>query len=117
MEEAPELPAGEPSLRPSRLLVLSAKTPTALDAATANLAGWLEAHPEASLDDVAFTLQVGRQPFRHRRAVVCGDREDAILALRDDSRAVTGSPSGDPSVVFLFPGQGSQYARMGEELY
>jgi amino acid adenylation domain-containing protein len=117
VEEAPEPPASEPSLRPSRLLVLSAKTPTALDAATANLAGWLEVHPDASLDDVAFTLQVGRQPFRHRRAVVCGDHGDAILALQDDSRWVTGSPAANPSVAFLFPGQGSQYARMGEELY
>jgi len=115
LEEAPEIPAGEPSRRPSRLLVLSAKTPTALETATANLAGWLEAHPEASLDDAAFTLQVGRQAFRHRRAMVCG--EDAIAALRDIEGAVTGSAAGSPSVVFLFPGQGSQYAGMGAELY
>ncbi|HEX3126564.1 MAG TPA: amino acid adenylation domain-containing protein, partial [Thermoanaerobaculia bacterium] len=116
LEEAPEAPGSAPSRRPARLLVLSAKTPTALATATANLADWLEAHPEACLDDVAYTLQVGREPFRHRRFVVCTGREDAVSALR--GAPITGSAaSGEPSVAFLFPGQGSQHAGMGAGLY
>ncbi|HYN21124.1 MAG TPA: amino acid adenylation domain-containing protein, partial [Thermoanaerobaculia bacterium] len=118
LEEAPEVPASEPSRRGARLLVLSAKTATALEAATANLASWLENDPEVGLDDAAFTLQVGRQPFEHRRMAVCRERDDAVAALRDPARPVTGTPpAGDASVVFLFPGQGAQYARMGAELY
>ena len=67
-----EAPRGAPRVasRGAELLVLSAKTPTALDRATADLAAHLRAHPELSLADVAFTLGVGRQPFAHRRAVV-----------------------------------------------
>ncbi|MBI1842253.1 MAG: non-ribosomal peptide synthetase, partial [Verrucomicrobia bacterium] len=57
-----EAPASEPGgvSRPSQILVLSAKTPEALESASQNLAAHLRAHPEANLADIAFTLQVGR---------------------------------------------------------
>jgi acyl transferase domain-containing protein len=67
---------------PPQLLVLSARTPTALERAAANLASHLEHHPGLPLADVAFTLQVGRKPFEHRRAVVCRTPEEAIAGLR-----------------------------------
>ncbi|HYO17028.1 MAG TPA: acyltransferase domain-containing protein, partial [Thermoanaerobaculia bacterium] len=94
--------------------------PTALDAATANLAAHLESHPDANLDDVAYTLQAGREPMRHRRMLVCQGAHEAAAALRalDPVRVVSGSPTpGEPSVVFLFPGQGAQHARMAVGLY
>src|SRR6185369_5391732 len=53
-----------PSSRSQQLLVLSAKSASALDTATSNLARHLAAHPEADLADVAYTLQVGRKAFR-----------------------------------------------------
>ncbi|HNP74709.1 MAG TPA: type I polyketide synthase, partial [Kouleothrix sp.] len=71
LEEPPAQAPAQPSTAP-QLLVLSAKTAPALEAATAQLAGYLDAHPGASLADVAFTLQAGRQAFAHRRAVVAG---------------------------------------------
>ena len=54
----------------------------ALEAATTRLADWLSSHPEASLADVAFTLQVGRRRFPHRRFVVCRSVEEGVAALR-----------------------------------
>ena len=80
LEEAPALRPGDPG-RPWQLLVLSAKTATALEAMAANLAAHLRAHPEQPLADVAYTLQLGRRSFDHRRALLCADREDAIAAL------------------------------------
>ena len=80
LEEAPPIEASRPSHAP-QLLVLSAKTETALDAAAKNLARHLRDHPEQALADVAYTLQLGRKAFAHRRAVMCRDREDAIRAL------------------------------------
>lgn len=119
LEEAPKIPESGTS-RPWQLLVLSAKTQSALEAATQNLAQHLKQHSYLNLADVAHTLQVGRREFNHRRVLVCQDIEDAINQLQtgDGQRILTQfqEPS-DRSIVFMFPGQGAQYADMGRELY
>ena len=38
---------------------------------TQNLADYLDAHPDANLADVAYTLQTGRRTFAHRRMLIC----------------------------------------------
>ncbi|HKI03851.1 MAG TPA: beta-ketoacyl synthase N-terminal-like domain-containing protein, partial [Thermoanaerobaculia bacterium] len=119
LEEAPEPEPSGPS-RPWQLLLLSARTPAALDAATGNLARHLEEHPELPLADAAYTTHVGRKAFRYRRFLVCRDREDAVAALssRDPQRLLTLAQEGrERPVAFLFPGQGAQYPGMGRELY
>ena len=118
LQEAPE-PAPSEGSHPSKLLVVSAKSRDALDAATRNLAAHLDAHRGLDLADVAYTLQVGRSVFAHRRAVVCRDVPDAIAALRGQTgRMSTHEHSGESrDVVFLFPGQGAQYAGMARDLY
>jgi len=60
IEEAPPVRPSTGS-RPWQLLMLSAKTESALNQATANLAEYFHKHPEATLADVAYTLQVGRR--------------------------------------------------------
>ncbi|MCC6177441.1 MAG: polyketide synthase, partial [Chloroflexi bacterium] len=60
LEEAPPLPTAAPPARPAELLLLSAATPTALEQATDDLAAYLTAQPDARLDAVAYTLQLGR---------------------------------------------------------
>ena len=117
LEEAPA-PAA-PAARPCELLVLSARTPTALDAAAANLARHLAENPETDLGNVAFTLQNGRKPFAHRRAIVCASAADAATSLAGALRreAVDGGDRRADSVAFLFPGQGSQSPGMARETY
>jgi len=122
LEEAPE-PEPSGASRSVQLLLLSAKTPTALESATANLALHLEREPRltpASFADVAHTLRVGRKTFACRRAVVCRSAEEAAQALRmlDPRQVVTGShEGGERRAVFLFPGQGAQHAGMASDLY
>jgi len=119
LEEAPPTAAPERS-RPWQLLVLSAKTETALETATANLAEHLKRNPEVNLADVAYTLQVGRRAFNHRRMLVCQDLQDAVTTLGtlNPQRVFTDvQESRDQPVVFMFPGQGAQYANMALELY
>ena len=109
----------EPAARKRQLLSLSARTPTALDAATARLAQHLRRSPDVELADVAFTLQVGRRRYPHRRTVACDTVADAIAALEAaGSRTTTGhdTRTGRP-VVFMFPGQGAQHAHMAARLY
>lgn len=120
VEEPPPCESSTTSRRPLQLLLLSAKTNSALDEATSNLTDYLKQHDNANLANVAYTLQVGRGGFGHRRALICKDRTDALTALetRDASRLLTlfQEPRHRP-VVFMFPGQGTQHVGMARELY
>jgi phthiocerol/phenolphthiocerol synthesis type-I polyketide synthase E len=119
LEEAPSVEKSGES-RPSQLLILSAKTSSALDSATVNLSNYLKQHPDENLADVAYTLQVGRRAFSHRRIVVCNYIEKGVIALDnlDPKRVFTNlQESKNRPVVFMFSGQGSQYINMSWELY
>lgn len=84
LEEAPVLRSSAPS-QPFSLLVLSAKTPTALDTMCKNLAEFLLKNPQTCLADAAYTLQVGRTEFPSRRAIVCQNISDAVQKLSQES--------------------------------
>ncbi|NEQ48307.1 MAG: SDR family NAD(P)-dependent oxidoreductase [Leptolyngbya sp. SIOISBB] len=119
VEEAPIAPPASPS-RPDYLLLFSAKTQSALDAAISSLTHHLDLHPEQDLADIAYTLQVGRQRFNHRAMLVCQSRDDAISTLqsRDPQRLISREQNQrDRPVIFLFPGQGAQHIQMGRALY
>jgi acyl transferase domain-containing protein len=109
---APEPRAGEP--RPVQLLVVSARTPEALDAARERLASRLESGPEVDLADAAHTLQTGRAEMECRAAVAAASPEEATRALR----AARGGPARTGrAVTFLFPGQGAQHVGMAAAAY
>ncbi|BAZ37907.1 beta-ketoacyl synthase [Calothrix sp. NIES-4101] len=120
LEEAPLLANSSPS-RAWQLLLLSAKTTSALKTATENLLEHLHRHPHENLADVAYTLQLGRREFNYRRMLVCCDVEDAINGLSEplSNRVLTQlqEPSDNRSIAFMFPGQGSQYIDMGKKIY
>ncbi|HEX2090826.1 MAG TPA: beta-ketoacyl synthase N-terminal-like domain-containing protein [Longimicrobiaceae bacterium] len=118
LEEAPavEIPSGG---RPWSLLVLSARTEAALETATDNLLGHLREHPDTPLPNIAYTLQVGRRSFPHRRSLVCRTVEEAVAALeaRSPEHLLTGEAAPQRTVAFLFPGQGAQHGGMAAGLY
>ena len=119
VEEAPHVaPTG--TVRPLHLIVLSAKTSSALKTTARNLDHHLKQHPELNIADVAHTLQRGRKSFDHRLAFVCRNLDEASAALEapDDAGVVTSvQETNDHAVIFMFPGQGAQHPRMGAELY
>ncbi len=119
LEEAPERGPAAPS-RAQQLLLLSARTQTALETATDALARHLEEHPEESLADVAFTLATTRKRFPFRRALSCRTTQDAARALakRDGASLLQGQAPEEPRpVAFVFSGLGDQYVNMGLGLY
>jgi amino acid adenylation domain-containing protein len=121
LEEAPAISAAaDRATERPHVLTLSARTETALDAASARLADHLRRHPEQPLADVAWTLQAGRRAFPHRRVVVARSAGEAVEALSGrDPRKVRSrfeDGSGRP-VAFLFPGQGAQHPGMAAGLY
>ncbi|RSN34576.1 acyl transferase [Amycolatopsis sp. WAC 01416] len=115
LEEAPVLERTR-TPHPAHLLRVSANTAEALSAAVDRLAERLAGDVDLDLADVAHTLAAGRTEYPHRAVVVARDSEDAVDGLRDSRRLVS-ALAGETNVAFLFPGQGSQYAGMGAELY
>lgn len=128
VEEAPK-PApraqGQNSDRPLHLLTLSAKSEAALAMLATRFEQHLAAQPAEALADICYTANVGRAHFNHRLAVIAEETEqvrDTLAAWRQGqapkelvSRQIQGP--GQPDVVFLFTGQGSQYVTMGRKLY
>lgn len=118
LEEAPEVNT-TPSRR-QQLLVLSAKTETALENAVDQLADFLTSDPEAKIEDVAYTLKLGRREFEHRAMIACTDANDAAQALtaRDTKRIKTAKAASDRrKIFFVFPGQGTQQVNMARGIY
>ena len=124
LEEAPELAASttaSPS-RPCQLLLLSARTESALAKASENLVEYLRAHPFVNLADAAYTLQVGRREFPYRRMLVCAGIEEAAAALSSPKpgqvHSMTAKVENRP-IVFVFSGQapGEPAVHMALALY
>ncbi len=104
LEEAPARPAAVP--RPRQLLVLSAMSAAALEAATDRLAAHLREHSDLPPQDVAWTLQTGRRQLPYRRFAVVDGVGDAVAALtgRDPDRVETGpEPARSRKVALVFP--------------
>ncbi|MGW3042847.1 SDR family NAD(P)-dependent oxidoreductase, partial [Kitasatospora sp. NPDC001159] len=77
--------------RAARLIVLSADGREQLDRYRAELAAWLDAHPAASLDRIAYTLGTGREQLRERLAVVVTGVTELAARLRDGEGVHTGT--------------------------
>ncbi|MBT2291732.1 acyltransferase domain-containing protein [Paenibacillus albidus] len=119
LEEGPR-EYSEPAAPGWQILPVSAKCEASLAGNLARLQQHLREDTQTELPDVAYTLSVGRQAFGNRAAVVCSTREEAVLALEtDDPQAVFQgeSPSRNRPLVFMFTGQGSQYAGMAAGIY
>jgi acyl transferase domain-containing protein len=103
--------------------VVSAKSAKALAGQAGSLRDFAAADPGLDLADAGWSLVSSRSRFEHR-AVVLGRGRDELLAglasLTDgtESAAVVRGTAGNlGGVAFMFPGQGSQWAGMGRELY
>ncbi len=115
-----EAPAGAPSSGTDgwSVLPLSARSEAALMQQRRELSEHLRGQPDASLADVAHTLQQGRHVFAWRSAVVAdapGGAADLLAAAMPALKPV--NPGGAPEVVWMFPGGGVQHAAMGAALY
>lgn len=119
LEEAPIRPKSI-STKDQCLLVFSARSENARNNMIENLVEYLKKNPEENLSEAAYTLQVGRASFNHRGIAVCRDVDEAIEKLsqpQSGSVLLDYTDTSDRSVVFLFPGQGSQYINMSLGLY
>ena len=116
LEEAPAL-AASPAAKGSQLILLSARSETALDAGSKRLSSWLESNPTANLADAAYSLAMGRKALPLRHFAVVDENSEVAAALETHSQPQPIVDDAKPDVVFMFPGQGAQYPQMGRQLY
>ncbi|MEU5367336.1 SDR family NAD(P)-dependent oxidoreductase [Streptomyces sp. NPDC005925] len=126
LEEAPpEEPPPLPACVGVVPLVVSARSAGSLAGQAGRLAAWVESPDGASLAGVAGVLVSGRAVLGERAVVLAGSEGEALAGLGALARGVSGpnlvsgSAAGSDAlgrVVWVFPGQGSQWVGMGREL-
>ncbi|MGV9956599.1 type I polyketide synthase, partial [Streptomyces cellulosae] len=102
--------------------VISTRTADALRDQARQLRAYVDQRPELDAVAVADTLFHARALFEHR-AVILAEAPDVVAAALDALAAgqphthlVQGQAASTGKTVFVFPGQGTQWAGMGAEL-
>jgi malonyl CoA-acyl carrier protein transacylase/SAM-dependent methyltransferase/acyl carrier protein len=110
--------------RPIQLLTLSTKGEEALGDLAGRTYDYLLNDP-GSLEDISYTTNVGRAHSSHRLAFLAESTADVKAKVSDfiSGEESIGVFRGhyfdtiEPEIAFLFTGHGSQYAKMGQQLY
>ncbi|MEU8220984.1 type I polyketide synthase, partial [Micromonospora taraxaci] len=102
--------------------VLSARSIPALREQAARLHEHVSTFPQLTTADVGWSLVTTRAHLEHRAVLLAEDRQELLDALRavaaDEPglKGVQGRAAAQPKPVFVFPGQGSQWAGMAVDL-
>ena len=86
IEEAPAVVESTQTLKPAYLITLSGKTEVALNQRINDLVAWLEEHKQNALEDISYTLNVGRGHFEKRYALVVNSTSDLQHKLKEMSQ-------------------------------
>lgn len=113
---AEEVPQKVQALGKDRLFFLSAKTETAIEQQRSAMIDWLKANPSSDIESLSRTLLLGRDHFDWRLCVIGSSTADLVAKMEDASSSSIDANSVN-QIIFLFTGQGSQYAGMGKGLY
>ncbi|GAT11601.1 polyketide synthase pks5 [Mycolicibacterium novocastrense] len=103
-----------------QLFALSSTSAVELRRTAGRLADWVDAHAEVALSDLGYTLARRRAHRPVRTAVLASSRAELSAALRqvaDAEMSYQGAVGRDDrGPVWVFSGQGSQWAAMGAQL-
>ena len=121
LEQAPETHTEAATATGPLLFPLSSTSADELRRTARRLSDWLDTNREAvAASDLAYTLARRRGHRTVRTAVIAENLDGLSAGLREiadgDAPYVTAAGSGDRGPVWIFSGQGSQWAAMGAEL-
>lgn len=120
-----EAPAVKPTAAPDKaslplqtIFPISAGSREGLEKHLAEIGKWVGTHDDASLSDLAYTLQCGRDGHGWRSVIKATNRTELINGLSEAlAKASINHCHDAPDTVALFPGQGAQYPDMMLDLY
>jgi iterative type I PKS product template protein len=119
LEEYKKDPASKSGVdaRSTHVIASSARTPASHLTNMRRLTKWIRAHPEARVQDIAYSTTARRVHHPFRFALTASTPQEAITKLEAEVERASSVKSTPANVVFVFTGQGSHYAGMGAELY
>lgn len=91
------------------LIKLSAKTEDGLEVLSQNIAKYINSSPN---EQISYTLDVGRADYKYKRFIIADSNFNKISSLNSKQSSL-GSKG---ETLFMFPGQGAQYIKMGQSL-
>ncbi|MDQ1166753.1 polyketide synthase [Flavobacterium sp. SORGH_AS_0622] len=106
--------------RPLEILMWSAKSQNSLLGYENALGHFIDKSKEIPLADISYSLNITRDDFNHRSFLIADSTKSAaekLLCLKTKSSKTSLLKSVPNEIGFLFPGQGSQYVKMGKTLY
>lgn len=100
------------------ILILSAKTQKALEDYVVTMHEYLTApaNKKIALESIAYSLQIGKEDFSWRHFAVGSNKEEMSHDVHN-REVVFFKENTHESIIFMFPGQGTQYPKMAMELY
>ena len=119
LEEAPKI-ENNPSSMTYHVVLQSAKTVNSLENNIKNLVSYVRKNKNTNLPDVAYTLSIGRENFEYRKFAVCSNNDELIKEFKIEGHLKNYTycnPDKTSVIVFLFPGQGTQYLNMAKDLF
>ncbi|PHH60504.1 hypothetical protein CDD81_1594 [Ophiocordyceps australis] len=119
LQEAPLPRSKNVDERTSHVVTLSARSHKSLVGIKQRYLAYLRQHPHTKLADLAYTTTARRMHSSLRYAMAVSSTEQAVQKLEMDlaKEKTPRPPPAAPSIVFVFTGQGAQYAGMGSRLW
>ena len=121
LEEFPYISFSCEEDRDKYLLIVSGKTENSLNNNMLALKDYLKNNPDEAINDIAYTLQLGRKEFEWRQFFVSDScinaYEEIENIIKSGANKTKININDRPNLVFMFPGQGAQYVNMGKGLY
>lgn len=118
LENFPELGEVSKHLRAYNLCFFSARSVKSLEVYEKRINDYLKIN-KPDIGDFCYTLLTGKAIFEFKKILIINEQGDVVFSKDNFTKhlQIIGKEELRPKVVFVFPGQGTQYVNMGRDIY